>query len=271
MTASLGELAGVVEGIRLQRTPKALRGLRPELLRRSYRELRALPELRVHVDDCRQGSSVGCRQRLLIRAELGIGMIRFAMELPASFEDFLASHNRANNLRKSMRRAVRAGISFAVVEGERERTEAFNAVATGWAGQLPDGIGPDIGTLLVALDLEGRPLATAVLLRSGSTAQLALLVVDRGCGSRSMVRYALNAFAIRVAIESGARVLLLTGAVFSTPPGIRVLAINCGYRARRILLDWDIRNPHDWAALALNALVPPARASKRDQPPAKQH
>jgi hypothetical protein len=263
MTASLGELASVLDRVRVERTPKALRGLRPELFWRSYRELLAIPPLHIQLDDCRQGR--------LIRAELGIGMIRFAMELPASFDDWVASHNRANNLRKSMRRASRAGISFAIVEDERGRAAVLTTLLRGWGGQLPDGIGQDVGTHMVALDPEGKPLAAAISLKSGPTAQLAFLAVDHGAPSRSMVRYALNAFVVQVAIESGAEAILLTGAAFSALPGTRVLATNCGYRARRILLDWDMRNPNEWAARALKVLAPPDGISTRGQLLVAQH
>ena len=147
-------------------------------------------------------------------------MIRFAMKLPATFDDFVASHNRANNLRKSMRRADRAGISFAIVEDVRERAEVLTKVLNAWGrpDDLPEGLSPDIGTHMVALDSDGHPLAMAILLHSGPTAQLALLAVDKGHQSRSVIRYALTAFAIRVAIERGADVLLLTGAAFSASP-----------------------------------------------------
>jgi len=255
MTAALGELARVVDTVRVQRAPKALLGLRPELIRLSYRELRALPVLHIHLDDGEQGR--------LIRAELGIGMIRFAMKLPATFDDFVASHNRANNLRKSMRRADRAGISFAIVEDVRERAEVLTKVLNAWGrpDDLPEGLSPDIGTHMVALDSDGHPLAMAILLHSGPTAQLALLAVDKGHQSRSVIRYALTAFAIRVAIERGADVLLLTGAAFSASPGICILAKNSGFHVVRILLDWDMRNTNERAARVLRALAPPAETS----------
>jgi hypothetical protein len=254
-TASLRELACILDSGRVLRTPTALRGLRPELLRHAYLELRAIPPLRISVDDSELGRK--------IRAELGIWMIRWAMELPASFDQFMASHERANNLRKSVRRVQRAGISFRVLDGRRERAAVLATLLTAWGGgQLPDGLGPDIGTHMVALDSHGRPLAVAIMLESGRTAQLPFLVVDRSWHSRSAVRYAMNAFAIHVAIESALDVMLLTDTPLYASSGIGVLATNCGYRARRILLDWDVRNRHHLAAKALHAIAPPAGISK---------
>lgn len=259
MTASLRELARVVNSVRVERRPKALRGLRATLLFRCYRELRTLPPLRIELDDSDSGR--------LIRAELGITMIRFAAEVPNTFEEFVASHNRANNLRKSMRRAEHAGISFAVVDGRQERATLLSTVLAAWGtpDDFPGGLTPDVGTYMVARDPDGRPLAMAISLSSVSTTQLAFLVVDRSYASRSVVRYALTAFAIRVAIEGGAKAVLLTGAAFSATLGIAVLANNSGFHPRRILMRWDMAHPNEWAARLLYLLAPPARDPAPDQ------
>lgn len=90
---------------------------------------------------------------------------------------------------------------------------------------------------MAALDPRGRPLAVAISLTSGSVAQLRVLVVDQEYCSRSVVRYALNAFAVRVAIESGAQTMLLHTHAPSERYGLRLLANNIGYRDRRIILE----------------------------------
>ena len=73
------------------------------------------------------------------------------------------------------------------------------------------------------------------MLRSGSIAQLALVLVDPAHPSSTVIRYALNAFAVRCAIESGATAMLLDCGLRITP-GHRVMAMNVGYRPRRLRL-----------------------------------
>lgn len=93
-----------------------------------------------------------------------------------------------------------------------------------------------IGTNLVARDLTGRPLAGAIMFSSSSTSLLYRLTVGSYTGSSSVVRYALNAFVIRAAIERGTQVLVQDGTYLVTPKGIRCLAENSGYEPRRIIV-----------------------------------
>ena len=231
-TAALEGLLDVNYRVRTHGTVTPLREVRPRLVWAALRELRRLPELVCHLDYSAQGR--------WIRGSLGT-RIRLAMELPAGYEAFLARHERANNLKKSMRRAAKAGIVCEVIHDESERSKVLVDVLTR-AGD-PDplrnlssvmGLKPALGTHLVARGPNGRPLSVGIVLISSTTAQLALLRADPSAGSTTVVRYALNAFAVQVAIESGAETMLLTTGYLSAPPGLRVFARNTGYHPRRL-------------------------------------
>lgn len=242
-TRALDALLDSLHQMRDHRSVDDFRSFRVGLIWRSLAELRAIPPLQIGLDDSMMGHRI---RDLLGRPR---GALVWAMQLPDNFDHFVASHERANNLRKSMRKAAREGISCGTVESESRRDAVLSTVHSDWS--LPrhweggDQVNPDyhrvssdwrLGTVLVAQDRQDLPLAAGIMLQSGSTALLGHLAVGRSHAHRSVIRYAINAFAVKVAIENGASTLMLNGGYLGTRPGVRTLAINTGYRPRRLVI-----------------------------------
>ena len=170
----------------------------------------------------------------------GRSRVGFAMDLPATYDEFLASHDRANNLRKSIRRAAKAGIVCSLAQGTaRDDPKLLRLVRKSESTGAPSGFAR---SELMAHNAAGTIVGLGIMLTYQSTALIVRLTLcNRGddpgsitASESTMVRYALNAFAVRTAIESGARILLLQGGLFNTPPGLRVYAQRAGYSPRRL-------------------------------------
>ena len=216
------------------RTTRSVRPIlaAPSVLWHGLAAMPAISDIHCELDDSRAG-------RYIRKAfgRLGIGL---AMELPASYEDFLTSHDRANNLRKSIRRAAKAGVVCSVAQGTaRGDPKLVRLVRKAEAAGMPAGIDR---TELIARNAAGTIAGLAVILTSRSTALIVnLTLCNRGDApgmvtpaESTIVRYALNAFAVRTAIDAGARCLLIQGGLMATAPGMRVYAQRAGYSPRRL-------------------------------------
>ena len=92
--------------------------LRPRVVLQGFRELSHIAPLTCQLDHSLEGR--------IIRASLGNWLqLRYAQELPDSFDTFLAHHGRANTLRKSMRKAAKAGISCSIISTGSDPADAL--------------------------------------------------------------------------------------------------------------------------------------------------
>lgn len=233
----LENFADIVHRSYESRSLKPLLFSPPKEVWQGVRLLSQLPTLHCELDDSEDGRYV----------RAGIGRktrVRMAMKLPATYEQFVNGHDRANNLRKSLRRGAKAGLSFSKCDLPAEREEIWLQILSRRGSRKPEddvATMTDHGSTLVGRDFEDNLLGAAHLVTSASTCVLARLwtvSTDRSKELTTLTRYGLNAFAVRSAIEAGASALLLTGGYLAAPRGLRTYARNSGYSPFRITVSY---------------------------------
>jgi len=215
--------------------PWALRTWRSHLV-----ALRALPTLTIELDGSPDADHMA---RVLGRrvGPLRCSRAMSAMDLPSSFDEYLATRRRTGAVRESIRRGRNLDLESSSVMAPAERADNLLAVlgSRAWDGDILEklaresNVRPEQHEHLVCRADDGTPLAVAVMAIVGTTAMLTFSMATLDRSMSSIARYRVSAQAVERAIDLGATVLL-GDPYLVMPAGLRQFSHALGFSPHRV-------------------------------------
>ena len=165
------------------------------------------------------------------------------IELPSTFEEYLASRRRTNGVRESLRRGRKLGISTQRVDDpDEQRANLIDLLGRrNWEAdpvaqlERQHDLRPGESVPVACRDAEGTLLALAIAVVDGSTAQLAFSMSTPERELSSFARYQVCAEIVAQAIRGEATVLLGDGHLLLTP-GLKLFAKAVGFVPKRVII-----------------------------------
>ena len=209
--------------------------------------LRALPVCTITLSESPSGRHI----RRLLDQRAGPFRARWAMdviELPSTFEEYLASRRRTNGVRESLRRGRKLGISTRRVDDpDEQRANLVDLLARrDWEAdpvaqlERQHDLRPGEGIHVACRDADGILLALAIAVLDGTTAQLAFCTSTPDRELSSFSRYQVCAEIVAQAIKGQATVLLGDGHLL-LKPGLRQFAKAVGFLPERVVIAGSAR------------------------------